>query len=671
MLVRFTKNSSGKLRFDLRVRLSSTLRSQGALNPLPGASAGPSSATDQRLDAPLRAAVAVVVAVFFLLAGRLVQLQGLRGSEYYQKSTNNFIHERDWPAVRGQIRDRNGQVLVENRPSYSVYVTPRFLVDGELLRLRKYLELGDEQFEALTAKLAARQGLSRFKQVLVSEEITRDQMALLESEKESLPGVDIEARAHRHYPHGSQLAHLLGYMNQASPDDLRHGYKSGEYVGRAGLERLLEPQLRGTPGFEKFFVDARGRRKSESELGEMAHLAGAELQREPVPGLHAVLTVDLGLQRIVEEALSHHVSAAAAVVEVDTGKVLALASYPSADPNLLTGRLTHAEALRLESDPYHPLLDKALRESYYPGSTFKVVPALAALEDRLINPDEKFPCYGRYELGRHVFRCMKAHGPMNLHDAIVQSCNVYFYHLAEKVGLERMAKMAQQFGFGQPLGLGLGETPGFVPTLDYYKKNGGFRGGYALNTALGQGAVRTNVLQLALAYAALGNGGRLYQPLLVERIEKPSGEVVQENAPVLRSVLPVSPESLDRVRHALVDVVADSKGTANTAFIDGIDVAGKSGTAQVRKNRRGESAGWDTANDHAWFVGFAPSRHARIAVAVLVEHGGLGGHVAAPTATRIIQGYFNQIAPEQRPRPLLADQPSSLHTTLPTAGGAR
>ncbi len=683
ILGRSIRNTPGKLRLELRLGRGAGLGrpgSLGALTPLtplspmsgggvPAAAGAP--AAQQRLDGSLRAAVAAVVVIFLLLAGRLVQLQALHGDEYYQKSTNNFIHERDWPAVRGQIRDRNGTVLVENRPAYSVYVTPRFLVDGELQRLRKYLELSDEQFSQLTAKLAARRGLERFKQVLVSEEITRDQMALLESEKESLPGVDVETRAHRYYPHGTRLSHLLGYMNQAGPEDLRHGYRSGEYVGRSGLEHLLEPQLRGTPGFEKFFVDARGRRKSETEIGKMRQLAGAELQREPTPGLHAVLTIDLGLQRIVEEALSHHPSAAAAVVEVETGKVLALASYPSADPNLLTGRLSHAEAQRLAADPFHPLLDKSLRESYYPGSTFKVVPALAALEERLLNPDEKVPCYGRYELGRHVFHCMKTHGPMNLHDAIVQSCNVYFYHLAEKVGLERMAKMAQQFGFGQASGVGLGETPGFVPTLDFYKKSGGFRGGYALNTALGQGAVRVTVLQLALAYAALGNGGRLFQPLLVERIERPSGELVHANTPTLRSVLPVSPDSLERMRQALVDVVADIKGTANTASIEGIDVAGKSGTAQVRKNRRGESAGWDLDNSHAWFVGFSPSRRAKIAVAVLVEHGGLGGHIAAPTATKIIAGYFNQIAPEQRPRPLLAAEPSRLRTTLPTAGGSR
>ena len=660
---------NGKLRFDLRVRLTSSLGTLpagcevGSVGASPGAQRG--------LDSSLRWAVAFVVLVFLGLAGRLVQLQGISGEAYYQRSTNNFIREREFPAVRGQIQDRNGQVLVENRPAFSVYITPRFLTEDAIARLRKYLELSDEQLASLRAKIDSKKGLERFKQVLISESVTRDQMALLESEKEALPGVDVEGRARRYYPHSSNLSHVLGFLNMAGPDDLKHGYHSADYVGRSGLERVLESQLRGQPGFEKFFVDAKGRRKSKSDLGEMAQLAGDDLKRDPVPGSHAILTVDLRLQKIVEEALSHHSSAAAAVVEVDTGKVLALASYPAPDPNALSGRMSHADAQRLETDPFRPLLDKALRESYYPGSTFKVVPALAALEEHLVNPDEKVPCYGRYELGRHVFRCMKAHGPVNMHEAIAQSCNVYFYHLAEKVGLERMAKMAQQFGFGQNSGLGLSETQGFVPTLDFYKRNGGFRGGYALNTALGQGAVRVTVLQLALAYAALGNGGKLFQPMLIERLETPTGEVVQENSPVLRGQLPATEESLERLRRALVDVVADKKGTANTAFIDGLDIAGKSGTAQVRKNKRGQSAGWDTTNDHAWFVGFAPSRHAKIAVSVLIEHGGLGGHVAAPTATKIISGYFNQVAPEQRPRPIVAEPQQPLRTSLPTAGGAR
>jgi penicillin-binding protein 2 len=653
-----------KLHFDLRIGLTTSLAPSSAAS-------GEPNATSLRAPLPLRIAVCVAVVAFLGLAGRLVQLQALLGDDYLQRSTNNFIRERELEAVRGQIRDRRGEVLADNRPTFHVYATPRYVSQVTLGRLARLLKMSEEQREALTKKLGSKRGGEASKQVLVAEDISRDQLAALESEKDLLPGIDIESRTRRVYPQKATAAHLLGYLNMAGPDDLKRGYKHGDYVGRSGLEQKLEQKLRGSPGFERIFVDAHGRRKSEHELGKMAQLAPQEMRRDPQPGLTAVLTIDLELQHIVEEALSRHASAAAAVVEADTGRVLAMASYPSPDPNLLGGRLTRGEAQRLESDPFRPLLDKSLRETYYPGSTFKIIPALAALEEGLIDPDQKQVCYGRYELGRHVFRCMKAHGPVPLHEALSQSCNVYFYHLAEKVGLERMARWAERFGFGQPMGLGLGEASGFVPTLDYYKQHGGFRGGYALNTALGQGAVRASVLQLAMAYAALGNGGKLYQPMLVERLETPSGDSVEQFAPQLRAQLPILPSSLERLRRALVDVVADHKGTASTAFIEGLDVAGKSGTAQVRKNRRGESSGWDQLNDHAWFVGYSPSRNAKIAVAVLIEHGGLGGHVAAPTATRIIQGYFDRIDPEHKPRPIAEGPAIKLRTTLPASAGAR
>ncbi len=653
-----------KLHFDLRIGIGSSLAPSGV-------TAGEPRTASLRTPLPVRVAAVISVVVFVGLAGRLVQLQALRGDDYLQKSTSNFIRERELPSVRGQIRDRRGEVLADNRPTFHVYATPRYVSEATLLRLGRLLKLTEEQRETLGKKLQAKRGADASKQLLVAEDITRDQLAALESEKDQLPGIDIESRTRRVYPQKQAAAHVLGYLNMAGPEDLKHGYRHGDYVGRSGVEQKLEPKLRGNPGFERIFVDAHGKRKSENELGEMARLAPQEMRREPQPGANAVLTIDLQLQRIVEDALSRHASAAAAVVEADTGRVLALASYPSPDPNLLGGRLSRGEAQRLESDPFRPLLDKALRETYYPGSTFKIIPALAALEEGLVDPDQKQVCHGRYELGRHVFRCMKAHGPVSLHEALAQSCNVYFYHLAEKVGLERMARWAERFGFGQPTGLGLGEASGFVPTLDYYKQHGGFRGGYALNTALGQGAVRASVLQLAMAYAALGNGGKLFQPYLVDRLETPSGELIERFSPELRSQLPLLPSSLERLRRALVDVVADNKGTASTAFIDGLDVAGKSGTAQVRKNRRGESSGWDQLNDHAWFVGYAPSRNAKIAVAVLVEHGGLGGHVAAPTATKIIQGYFDRVAPELRPRPVADAAAPKLRTTLPASAGAR
>ncbi len=659
------KHKGEKLRFepeDAHRTLGGRLRGRG---PIP--------AGENRLDPRLRQASLLILATFVLLSGRLIYLQVFCGEQYYRRSTDNFVKEIEQPAVRGQIRDRNGKVLAENRPSYGVSVTPRYLTDEALRRLRHYLDLSDDQFATLWHKIESKKGLERYRAVLAFDDITRDQMAMLESEKQDLPGIEVEVRAHRSYPLGPLATHLVGYLNMISAEDLSQhkagSYHPGDYIGRSGLERLLESHLRGAAGSEKVIVDARGQRKSNAEL--IKFIGGGETRKDPAPGNNVVLTLDLELQKILQGALAKHQSAAAAVVEVETGRVLALGSYPGPDPNVLTGRLSFAEAERLSTDLFHPLLDKTLRENYYPGSTFKIVPALAALEDHLINPEEKVVCRGSYDLGRHAFHCMKSHGPMNLHDAVVQSCNVYFYHLAEKVGIDRMAKTAQQFGFGQPTGFGLGEVPGFVPTVDYYKQHGGFRVGYALNTAIGQGSVKVTVLQLAMAYSAMANGGRLYKPLIVDRVETPSGAVVEQYSPELKSRLSASPDAMERIRAALHGVVNDPKGTSYTAHIEGLDVAGKSGTAQVRKNHKGEATGWDTGNDHAWFAGFAPSRHAKIAVAVLVEHGGLGGHVAAPTAMEIIRGYFNQVAREQRPKVVLEDNPVRLKTPLPTASGVR
>ncbi len=589
----------------------------------------------------------VVAGAFLVLAGRLWQLQVLSGEHYFRKSADNFVKEVELPATRGEIRDAKGRVLADNRPSYNVYITPRFFTDEALGHLRRFLDLSDEQVDALKQKLAAKHGLDRFHQVEVLEDITRDQLAVLESEKLELPGVGVGAVAHRSYPHGALLAHALGYMNQISAEELAErrernsggGYHLGDYVGRAGLERQFESYLRGHDGVERIVVDAKGQRKPDVETSE---LIGGPQRQDPEPGHDVITTIDLDLQRVVESALKKHQSAAAAVVEVDTGRVLALASWPEPDPNVLTGRLSRAEAERLASDPARPLIDKTLRENYFPGSTFKVVPMLAGLEDHLVDPDEKIICHGAIQYGRRWFHCVEPHGKVDLHGALVQSCNVYFYGLGDKLGLDRMARVADDLGFGAPTGLGLnGEVAGFIPNMAFYKKQeGGFQKGFVLNTVIGQGSVKVTVLQLAMAYAAIANGGKLFVPQIVSRIQTPSGQLVQDFPPRLRRELAATPEQLARVRGALVDAVNDPKGTSFAERIQGLEVAGKTGTAQVRNHRvKGEAEGSQTA-DHAWFASFAPTKKPEIAVVVLVEHGGFGAKSATPTAMEIYQGYF-------------------------------
>ena len=596
----------------------------------------------------------IVVAAFVLLAARLWHLQVLRGESYYRKTADNFVKEIDLPASRGEIRDRAGHVLGENRPSYNVYLTPRFVTDDGLGRLARHLRLSEDQVATMKARAATKTGLERNRQVLAVEDISRDQMALIESDKAQLPGVAIDARSHRAYPFGKNAAHIIGYMNEISAEELstlrEQGYHIGDYVGRAGIERQWESYLRGKDGFQRVVIDAKGRQKNDADLGgplEVQQIIGGPLRMEPVPGANVILAIDLDLQRMTERALGRYPSAAAVAVEVKTGRVLAAASHPGFDPNVLTGRLSRAEDERMLTSPLRPMIDKAVREMYFPGSTFKIIPALVALQDKQVDPNEKMLCTSAYKMPGHTFHCMEVHGRINLHTAIAESCNIFFYHLGERIGMDRMADLATQFGFGVPTGVGLpGEAAGFIPTQEWYKKQGGFLIGYTLNTAIGQGSTKATVLQMALAYAALANGGDLWVPQLVDRIETPSGRVVQQFEPRLRRHIPLVPDNVERVKSALCDVVNVEKGTAWVSKDDDLpfEVCGKTGTAQVKKTRKGQApestGGWEPDKAHSWFAAYAPARDPEIAVVVLVEHGGLGGHVAAPIAMEIFRAYL-------------------------------
>ncbi len=595
-----------------------------------------------------------VAAAFFILIARLYQLQVMSGDYYMRKSADNFVKELELPATRGQIRDRKGRILVDNRPAYNVYITPRFFNTDASTKLKKYLALSDEQATALEVKVASRRGLDRFRQLLAFEDISRDQLALLESEKNDLPGVAVQAVAHRNYPYGPLAAHMLGYMNQITPEELADkrqradtlNYHLGDYVGRAGLERQWESFLRGKDGVERIVVDAKGQRQGTAELEA---LLGGTQRTEPEPGNDLITSIDLDMQKITEAALSKHKSGAVAVVEVETGRVLALASWPEPDPNKLTGRLSHAESDALNADPARPLMDKALRENYFPGSTFKIVPSLAALEDHVVDPEWTVTCHGGLRFGKRIFHCAEVHLKVNLHSALAESCDVYYYELGQMLGLDRMARVAEDLGFGAPTGLGLNsEVPGLVPSMAYYKNvPSGFQKGFVLNTSIGQGDTKVTVMQVAMAYAAVANGGKLWVPQIVERVQTASGAVVQDFAPRLRRQLAASPEHLARLRASLWDAVNTPKGTSWAARVPGLEVAGKTGTAQTKKNHKGQFAEGDENNDHAWFASFAPGKAPKIAVAVLIERGGFGAKAATPVAMEIYQGYFDLLKKQQ------------------------
>ncbi len=577
----------------------------------------------------------IVVLVFMALSGRLFYLQVIEGDAFYRQTSESVIRLATLPAMRGEIRDRDRRLLASTRPSYDVQVAPSSLSLEVYARLRGLLGTHADDLPDWDSLLALGKA-SRDRTLTLIEDIPRDTMAAIETTIDS-PGVSIRPVPRRYYPQGSLFAHTLGFLNEVTAEEVRtrrdEGYRSGDLIGRTGVERQWESYLRGTKGFEKSVVDRRGVRRSDVRLSDLVE---GPTKRDPVPGHSLILTLDLDLQRIAERALRGKQAAAVAVIDVDTGRVLALVSKPTFDPNEMSGKLSRDAETRILSDRLRPFRDKTLSETYNPGSTFKVISAIAALEEKIITPEDKTRCAGYVQVGGRRFKCRKAHGMMNLHNAIVQSCNAYFYDLGSRPGMmNRLAKFATELGLGAPSGLGLnGESKGLVPTEDWHREQGdGFVIGHALNTAIGEGATRASVIQLALAYAAIANGGRLWLPQIVSRVEAADGQVIDEFPPISRRDIAASPETLSTIRKALVGVVNDAKGTAYKARSRRLVIAGKTGTAQVLRTPR--KKGGDPPLpyeqiDHAWFAGFAPADKPRIAFAVLVEHGGHGGDVAAP-----------------------------------------
>jgi penicillin-binding protein 2 len=610
--------------------------------------------------------LSVLVALVFLgLAARLFYLQIVEGDNYYRLTADSIVRTVVLPAVRGQIRDHKGHVVANMVPSYDVQVLPSQLTHEAYLRLRELLGPDIEGIPTWDAiREEAQKGKDRT--MVVAEDVKRDVMAQLETSLDK-PGIKVVEVLRRHYPYGQLAAHAVGYINEVTGDELRtrkdEGYQAGDYVGRTGVERQWEPYLRGQKGFERVVLNRRGLRRTDVRI---ADLVEGPVKQTPVPGNNLVLTLDMDLQRIVERAMRSPRAAAAVFLDVETGRILAIASKPSFDPNLMSRGLSPEAVSRILSDRLRPFRDKALSDTYNPGSTFKVITSATALEEKLITHDDKTRCGGYIQVGRRRFRCTKVHKTVNLHDAIVQSCNVFFYTLGSQPGMmDRIARFANEFGLGAPSGLGLNnEQAGFIPTEEWHRsqatpggKNEGFVVGHALNTAIGEGATRVTVLQMALAYAAIASNGKLWLPQIVERVESPDGKVVEDFPPRVRRDLAVSPETLATIRSGLYGVVYDPKGTAYKARSHRIEVVGKTGTAQVY---RGGRVGKDDPPlpyervDHAWFAGYAPAAKPRIAFAVLVEHGGHGGSVAAPVAMEIIDNYFETVvAPEDRNPPRL------------------
>lgn len=615
---------------------------------------------------------------FLIIAGRLWQLQVTDEHDYNRKARSNLVRTVEIPADRGLIFDRHGRVVAENRVAYDVVVDPvHFRKEAAVLeRLRGHLHLSQKGVDYIQRRLK-RAGNRIF---TAKRDISRDQVALLETHQMELPGVSVRTRSHRYYPYNELGAHTLGFMNEINAKELEkyrpYGYRPGDYVGRMGLERSSEAILRGSPGFKREVVDARGIPQSEDVAEE---LLGHYRRVEPIPGRNVVLTLDMQLQEIMLDAFAEHDSGAAVAIDPRDGSVLGLMSKPTFNPNSWSGRLSAEEKRRSDENPFKPMIDKTVK-SYFPGSTFKLVSALAALNEGYIKPNETLRCDGFYEFGKRRFHCWNrmGHGTVSLTDSLKHSCDVYYYKLGEKLGIDMLAQYGYMFGFGERTGVGInGEQRGLVPTKDWHREHspGGFQHGLTLSTSVGQGDTRVTPLQLAMAYGVLANRGTLYFPRLVDRVESAEGHRLFHYPKRVRSTLEVSDALLNNIDVGMTSVVEERGGTAFKHRLRYVTLAGKTGTAQVRGfDRMRLGADGEVIlkhRDHSWFVAYGPVENPEIVIVVFVEHGGSGGKVAAPLAMKILDRYFREVQglDPDAASPLVQGQTGPRRLARPQEGG--
>jgi penicillin-binding protein 2 len=578
--------------------------------------------------------VAAVI-IFFILLARLWFLQFIEVESLKEMSENNRLRFIPVAASRGSLLDRNGKVLVNNTPSYSLAVIPNEVKDRDTLLDTLTRILKTDRSELLS-KWEKGKGRAKYFPVILSSGISRDQMEYFEENSLRLTGIDIEVKPVREYPEGAFASHLLGYIGEISEKELAQQefaeYNPGDYMGKSGIERSFEEYLHGEDGGRQIEVDARGRYlRTVSET-------------QPTAGQSVMLTIDQQLQAATEKALGDK-AAAAVVMEVGTGEILAFASAPGFDPSLFSGRMPPEKWEAYLKDKRHPLENKALKGQYPPGSTFKIVTALAGLAEGLIDDRTTVNCKGEYQLGNTKFRCWnkKGHGMVNLKGAMRESCDVYFYMLGERLGVDRIARYARMFGLGEAMGCGLeNEKSGFVPTAEWKEKKFGKKWykGETLPVSIGQGYLLMTPIQLAAMTAGVATDGKIYRPHLVKKILDRDGKTVKEYHPELLKQVNLKPEYFRMVKEGLFAVVNESRGTGAAARLYEVKVAGKTGTSQVVKMQDNKGPVSYEHRDHALFVAFAPYDKPEVAVAVVVEHGEHGGGAAAPVAGQILRRYF-------------------------------
>ena len=584
----------------------------------------------------------LVIVGFLGLWMRVWYLQIIQSQHFRGMSENNRIRLVSLPGYRGMMKDRNGETVVNIRPSFNLYISPEDIrnLPETLTALARKID-----FDGAKVKQNLRKARP-FQDVLVKADISRQEVAILEENKLSLPGVNLKVVPLRNYVYAGLAAQTLGFLGEISKAKLENpryaNYRQGDLIGKDGLENVYENFLRGQKGYKEVEVDVSGR-----ELRVVNRLP-------PKIGNHLILTLDRRIQQTVERLMAgtpeNPVSGSVVVMKARTGEILAITSKPSFDPNRFSTGISRTEWQDLISDAMHPLQNRAIDGQYPPGSTYKIVTAYAGLQEKIITPESVINCPGSFRLGRRTYRCWKkgGHGAITVYDALKQSCDVFFYTVGHRLGIDRLARYAKALGLGDYTGINLtGEKPGLVPTSQWKKSARGeaWLPGETISASIGQGYNLVTPLQQANLMAAVANGGALLRPYLVMRIEDPDGNTVKEFHPRVERQIDIQPETLALIRKALRGVVNEPHGTARRARLKNVVVSGKTGTVQVVGMKKGDEE-IDMKDipyrfrDHAWFIAFAPFEKPEIVVSVIVEHGGHGGHTAAPVAGEIMKTYF-------------------------------
>lgn len=566
-----------------------------------------------------------IIAIFILFILRLWQLQILQGKEYKRLSEANRLRIVNIPAPRGIIFDRNGIPLVENSPYFFASVIPDEFDETKIHLFSKALNMPEEE---ILSKIKNTK-LSPFIPVKLKDGINFNEIAYLEARKSDLPGLIIEVEISRDYIYKNTGSHILGYLGRLTPTQIKDpAYKdipADIFIGQFGIEKLFDKKLRGIPGKRIIEVNALGK---EIRLLQ---------ETSPIKGEDINLSIDINFQKAAEKAFGDKVGALVAL-KPDTGEILSLISNPRFDPNLFTKGMTSEQWLAISKDKRNPLLNRTIQSQYPPGSIFKIVTAVAGLQERLISPELKINCSGEIKYGSQKFGCWKkgGHGTVSLHRAIVESCDVYFYEVGRRVGIDKLAKYARSFGLGEKTGIELaGEKSGVIPDTQWKLKNKkqSWYLGDTFNASIGQGYVALTPIQAAVMINTFANQGILYKPTIIK--EPQPKEIGKVN---------MYRETFNIVKSGLFGVVNESAGTGISAS-SYYKIAGKTGTAQVIANRSRLKYLPEKYQDHAWFVAFAPVENPEISLSVLVEHGGHGGGAAAPIAKTVIEEYMRIIHP--------------------------